>query len=762
MTNSAHSGSEVPAGTPASSAFEQLDERVQRWVWRQGWTELREIQERAIQPILEHSADVVLAAATAAGKTEAAFLPVCSHLAGAPGQSVRALYVSPLKALINDQYERLRDLCEGVEIPVTRWHGDVPAGSKRRLLDDPSGVLLITPESLEALFVLQGSRIRELFKDLEYAVIDELHSFLGSERGRQLQSLLYRVELAARQRIPRVALSATIGDLALAGEFVRPVRPDGVLLISSDADGRELRLQIRGYRITAPRLDDDALTAAQADNREVEVEDTLTGDALEISQHIFSTLRGQDNLVFANRRAEVETYADLLRRLCERDHLPMEFWPHHGSLSKELREDVEAMLKESTRPTTAVCTSTLELGIDIGSVESIAQIGTPMSVAALRQRLGRAGRSPGDPSVLRIYVREPEIEERTPPQDQLRAELVQSIAMVRLLLERWYEPPIPAALHLSTLVQQLLSLIAQHGGIRADDAWRVLCDRGPFRQLARSAFVQFLRALGEKDLIVQSSDDTLLLGGAGERVVNHFSFYAAFVTPEEYRLVSGERTLGTLPIYFPLAEGMYLIFGGRRWRVLAVDAERKLVELAPAVAGRAPAFMGGAGLVHDRIRQEMRAVYAEAPVPPYLNPGARALLLEGRDAFHRYGLAHKSLVEYGDHVLLFPWAGDRAMNTITMQLRARGLDVADEGIAIAVADVTVDLLENHIHELMAAGPADAHSLAAVVENKKVEKHHWALSENLLTQDYASWAFEPQTAWQRLGDIVQPGRARLES
>lgn len=749
MASSAHSGSEVPGGTPASSAFEQLDERVQRWVWRQGWTELREIQERAIQALLEHSADVVLAAATAAGKTEAAFLPVCSRLAGQPGQSVRALYVGPLKALIDDQYERLRDLCEGVEIAVTRWHGDVPAGRKRRLLEDPTGVLLITPESLEALFILHGPRMRELFKDLEYVVIDELHSFLGSERGRQLQSLLDRVELAARQRIPRVALSATIGDLALAGEFLRPARPGSVLLISSDDDGRELRLQIRGYRITAPRLDDEALMAAQADKREVEVEDTLTGDTLEISEHIFSTLRGQDNLVFANRRAEVETYADLLRRRCERDHLPMEFWPHHGSLSKELREDVEAMLKEPTRPTTAVCTSTLELGIDIGSVESIAQIGTPMSVAALRQRLGRAGRSPGDPSVLRIYVREPEIEARTPPQDQLRGELVQSVAMVRLLLARWYEPPISGALHLSTLVQQLLSLIAQHGGISADDAWRVLCDRGPFSGLTRNSFVEFLRALGEKELIMQSSDGTLLLGGAGERVVNHFSFYAAFVTPEEYRLVSGESTLGTLPIYFPLAEGMYLIFGGRRWRVLAVDAERKVVELAPAAAGRAPAFMGGAGLVHDRVRREMLAVYTEGSIPAYLNPGAGDLLREGQSAFRRYGLAHKSLVEYGDDVLLFPWAGDRAMNTITMQLRARGLEVVDEGIAIAVTDSGVDELEAHIREIVAAGPADPRALASVVQNKNVEKHHWALSENLLEQDYASWAFEPQVAWQRL-------------
>ena len=155
-------------------------------------------------------------------------------------------------------------------------------------------------------------------------------------------------------------------------------------------------------------------------NKGGSVERMATGDDLEVSRHLYETLRGGTHLVFANRRAEVERFADLLRRQAARAHLPNEFWPHHGSLSREIREEAEARLR-GARPATVVATTTLELGIDIGSVDSIAQIGTPGSVASLRQRLGRSGRRAGAPSVIRIYVQEDEIGGNTAPQDLARA-----------------------------------------------------------------------------------------------------------------------------------------------------------------------------------------------------------------------------------------------------------------------------------------------------------------------------------------------------
>ena len=512
--NSARSVSDRP--DDASRAFGLLAEPVRRWVYDQGWQSLRDAQEAAIPVLLAGTADVIIAAGTAAGKTEAAFLPVCSRLASdqAPGPGTRVLYVAPLKALINDQYDRLSGLCEHLEIPVYRWHGDVPGSKKSAFLKRPDGILLITPESLEALFVVRGPAVGALLGALQYVVVDELHAFLGTERGAQLRSLLHRVELAIRRRVPRVGLSATLGDMNLAADALRPGEPENVRCIVSASGGQDLSVQVRGYLTTPPKNDQDDQEA----------------DQQQIAADLFRVLRGQDNLVFANSRGAAEIYAARLREMCEASGAPNEFFPHHGSLSRELREDVEAALKDRGRPTTAVATTTLEMGIDIGSVHSVAQIGAPPSVAALRQRLGRSG-GRGESAVLRVYVTEPVADARTPLADELRAELVQTIATLELLRTGWCEPPEQAALHLSTLIQQLLSAIAQHGGITASTAYGALCGPGsPFTAVNQAQFVTLLRGLGQNEVLIQASDGTLLLGPLGERTVNHYSFYAAFTS----------------------------------------------------------------------------------------------------------------------------------------------------------------------------------------------------------------------------------------
>ena len=699
---------------------------------------MRDVQERAIGPILDGGQDVIIAAATAGGKTEAAFLPICSRLVTNPTGGVRALYVSPLKALINDQFDRLDRLCERLDIPVHRWHGDVSSSHKRQVLSDPAGILLITPESLEALFVLRGTAIAALFRPLDFVVVDELHSFVGSERGQQLQSLLSRLELVLRRRVPRIALSATLGDMELAAEFLRPGRALPCEILVSNESRQEVRLQIRGYRVTPPDPD------AQRDGAEV---DPLDDAAVPmIAGHLFEVLRGKDNLIFANSRRNVEIYADHLRRLCEQACVPNEFWPHHGSLSKELREHAEAVLKDASTPASVVCTTTLEMGIDIGSVATITQVGVPPSVSGMRQRLGRSGRR-GEPSVMRIYVEEPHIEPVSPPQDRLRAELVQAIAMVRLLTMKWCEPPTAGALHLSTLVQQVLSLIAQYGGATASDAWRVLCRDGAFPGVSAETFANLLRELGKHDLIMQSSDGTLLLGVKGERIVNHYSFYTAFVTPEEYHLVSHGHELGTLPISHPLSNGSYIIFAGQRWRVLSVDVERRIVDLEPSPAGRAPRFTGGGASIHERIRQEMKTVYETTDSYPFLDANARALLQEARDAYSAYELHRMPIVEYDSNVALFCWAGDRAVDTLLVQLRDRDLPVERDGIALIVNGTNAAEFSHHIRTLAAQGPADAVELASTVANKLTEKHHVFLNDELLSLDYASSRLDAEGAWQ---------------
>ena len=222
----------LPAsGSTDSRSFDLLDERIRRWIWREGWTELRDAQERAVPALIDADRDVIIAAATAAGKTEAAFLPILSNLLRDDPCSGSVLYISPLKALINDQWSRLDNLCDALEIPVTGWHGDVSSGRKQRFVKKPTGVLLITPESLEAMFVTRGASLEATFGALRYVVVDELHAFIGSERGMQLQSLMRRVDRACGRNVPRVGLSATLGDMRLAAEFLRPRAAQDVQII---------------------------------------------------------------------------------------------------------------------------------------------------------------------------------------------------------------------------------------------------------------------------------------------------------------------------------------------------------------------------------------------------------------------------------------------------------------------------------------------------------------------------------------------------
>ncbi len=746
MTNSPHSSSE-PA---LSAAYELYHPSVRRWIYDSGWTRLRDAQERAAAPILAGDDDLIIAAATASGKTEAAWLPICSALvsrraAGEAGPGVQALFISPLKALINDQYERMTRLCDRLEIPVHRWHGDVAVSRKSLVMRAPDGVLLITPESIEAMFVNHGDRVGRVLSDLRYVVIDELHSFIGTERGAQLQSLLHRVELCAGRGVPRIALSATLGDFTAAAEFLRPGKGSSVEVISSGDDAGEIRLQLRGYRTGLP-LRAGPERAEPGDNVE-------TRDIAPIADDLFRTLRGHDNLVFANSRAAVETYADMLERRSRAISTRTEFLAHHGSLAKELREYVEERLKDRSTPVTAVCTSTLEMGIDVGSVDSIAQIGAPPTVSSLRQRLGRSGPRADQPAVIRIYVSERELSDRTPPPDALRGELFQTIAMVELLLASWYEPPHVTGLHLSTLIQQILSVLAQQGSATAAQVHQVLCGQGPFRHVGKSAFGMLLRDLGHHDLIRQNSRGFLLPGGQGDRLLSHYSFYAAFHTSQDYRLVADGRTLGSLPVERPVLPGTLLIFAGRRWRVLGVDIAQRVIELTGSGDGQPPSFPGSGGEVADQVRRTMRALYQSQEIPRYLDSTARALLAEGRAVFRRSGHADQAIFGWGKETLLFPWRGDQIMNTLLVTLASHGLSVGQDGVCLTVKGITPTRLWTLIRELAAAPQPDPLALAESVRTKARDKYDRYLGEDLLNLAYAARAIDVPAAWSALADLA---------
>lgn len=727
----------LPTSSSESSSFEFLDPRIQRWVWEAGWTELRDAQERAIPPIIAAKSDVIIAASTATGKTEAAFLPILSRLLRPEDEGGVALCVSPLKALINDQWERLEQLCETLDIPVVPWHGDVAASRKQKFVKSPAGCVLITPESLEAMLYNKGSSVSALFARLKYVVVDELHSFMGSERGKQLQSLLARLEVTLRRRVPRIGLSATLGDIQLAADYLRPGEGANVTVIESTDASTRMKILVKGYLDLPPMLTEAEIATREKSGEELKLVDTTGTGMLAIGRHLYENLRGTNNLIFPNSRQSVERYTAILRSLCEADRISPEFWPHHGNLSKELREETERALKQTQQPASAVATSTLELGVDIGPVVSVAQIGPAPSVSSLRQRLGRSGRRKGSPAVLRGYVLEPELDQRSPVADTLREGLVQLIAQIELLLQRWFEPPRAAGMHLSTLIQQLLSAIGQYGGISAGQAYALLCVKGPFRTISQEDFATLLRSLGAQDILLQDSGRTLLHGPAGEAIANHYSFYAAFSSPEEYRLVSRGRVLGSLPITSPVGLGDYLLFAGRRWKVEMVDQPQKVVEVEAARGGRAPAFGGTPGVVNTRVRQEMKAVLAGDKQLGYLDPMAHELLMAARAAFRSMGLANTTRFASADGLKLFLWQGDEIQNTLALMFKKLGIQAKNEGLCLALENCDPVRFGEAVDTLLKLEELTPETLLAGVENLAIEKWDLLVPSPLRERNYAS-------------------------
>lgn len=741
-----------------SQAFSLLDVRIQKWIWQAGWSELRDAQERAVAPILAEDRDVIIAAATAAGKTEAAFLPILTRMLQEPALGC-VLYISPLKALINDQWDRLEGLCEALEVPVISWHGDIAGSKKKHFLKEPRGILLITPESLEALLMNHGHGLAGIFAGLRYMVVDELHAFLGTERGKQLQSLMHRIEFALKRPVPRIGLSATLGDMGLAATYLRTDDSKTTLemeIIVSQDGGQELQVQVKGYLNLPPQLSEQEIIARQAAGYEVTLEETLSPAKLKVADHIYTNLRGQNNLIFPNSRAQVELYSDLLRRQSERNRVPNEFWPHHGSLSKEIRSEAETALKQKEKPASAVATTTLELGIDIGAVKTIAQIGPAPSVASLRQRLGRSGRRKGEPAILRCYCIEPELDPQSAVSDLLHEGLIQSIAQIRLLVQGWYEPPVVHGLHLSTLIQQLLSAIAQYGGLTAAMAWQLLCEGGPFKGLSQSNFIHLLRTLGEREVLIQDSSGLLLHGPLGEKLISHYSIYAAFATEEEFRLVTEGKSLGSLPVSRPLELNSFLIFAGRRWRVTQVDPADKVIEVVPDKGGKPPEFDGLGSKVHDRVREEMRRILLEHTPLPFIDQQASELLDEARRNFLQLQLDAKVVIQAGGHVRLFPWKGDWVMDTLRLALSLKGLKVINEGLCLLIREASVDRISDLLFDMTEGAFPGESELTEAVLNKLEAKWDWLLPKPMLAGNYASHHLDIPATQGYLQELINQG------
>ena len=653
-------------------AFDRYAPFVQEYIYQNHWENLRSIQVAAADAIFNTDENVLLSASTASGKTEAAFFPIITLFSEDMPSSVGCIYIGPLKALINDQFSRLNDLCAEADIPVWHWHGDVAQSHKAKLMKHPSGILQITPESLEALLLHKHAAIAKLFGDLRFVVIDEVHSLLRGDRGGQTLCLIERLSRIAGVNPRRIGLSATIGDPEGTGEFLSLGTGRKTIIPKIDAKGSKWRLSMEHFYVKDAQAAEDKQIPDALPVLEEKTDDAPANADPGIG-YIFEHTRGKKCLVFVNSREECEMVTTTLRHYCELNHEPDRFLVHHGNLSASYRETAEGIMKDDSQYMTTVTTATLELGIDIGRLERAFQIDAPWTVSSFLQRMGRTGRRELPPEMW-FVIREDEPEVRAMLPTTIPWKLLQGIALVQLYLEeRWVEPPRLDRLPFSLLYHQTMSTLASCGEMSP----RALADRvlrlHYFHRITQEDYRVLLRHLIATDHIQQTEQGGLIVGLAGERVINSFKFYGVFQESEEYTVRSESQELGT--IVSPPPVGEKLAIAGHVWQVLDVDHKRRLI-YCRQVKGSVPAYFGQCpGDLHTKILTRMRRVLQEDRQYPYLMKNAVARLEQARFTAAHSGAADKTLINLGGNMwCLLPWVGTYTFLTMERFLKIKCAD----------------------------------------------------------------------------------------
>lgn len=653
-------------------AFDRYAPFVQEYIYQNHWENLRSIQVAAADAIFNTDENVLLTASTASGKTEAAFFPIITLLSEDMPSSVGCIYIGPLKALINDQFSRLNDLCAEADIPVWHWHGDVAQSHKAKLMRHPSGILQITPESLEALLLHKHAAIAKLFGDLRFVVIDEVHSLLRGDRGGQTLCLIERLSRIAGVNPRRIGLSATIGDPEGTGEFLSLGTGRKTIIPKIDAKGSKWRLSMEHFYVKDAQAAEDKQIPGALPVLEEKTDDAPANADPGIG-YIFEHTRGKKCLVFVNSREECEMVTTTLRHYCELNHEPDRFLVHHGNLSASYRETAEGIMKDDSQYMTTVTTATLELGIDIGRLERAFQIDAPWTVSSFLQRMGRTGRRELPPEMW-FVIREDEPEVRAMLPTTIPWKLLQGIALVQLYLEeRWVEPPRLDRLPFSLLYHQTMSTLASCGELSP----RALADRvlrlHYFHRITQEDYRVLLRHLIATDHIQQTEQGGLIVGLAGERVINSFKFYGVFQESEEYTVRSESQELGT--VVSPPPVGEKLAIAGHVWQVLDVDHKRRLI-YCQQVKGSVPAYFGQCpGDLHTKILTRMRRVLQEDRQYPYLMKNAVARLEQARFTAAHSGAADKTLINLGGNMwCLLPWVGTYTFLTMERFLKIKCAD----------------------------------------------------------------------------------------
>ena len=610
-----------------TSTGEQLHEAVQHHVVNTlGWSSLRPLQQQAIAPILRGE-DALLLAPTAGGKTEAAFFPLLSRMEVEQWQGLSVLYVCPLRALLNNLEPRLSTYAGWTGRRVALRHGDTTAGARKRMLMERPDVLLTTPESLEAMLVSTLTTPRKVFADLRAVVVDEVHAFAGDDRGWHLLAVLERLSRLAGRPLQRIGLSATVGN------------PEG-LLNWLQGSGATTRPAV----VVAPSAEGATVPELQLD---------YVGTVANAAKVIASLHRGEKRLVFADSRRTVESLAQSLRET------GTETFVSHSSLSVDERRRAETAFAEA-RNCVIVSTSTLELGIDVGDLDRVLQIGAPRTVASFLQRLGRTGRRPGSTRSMVFLATDDH-------------ELLRAAALLRLFAQGYVEPVLPPEQPRHLLAQQLLALCLQEHRVGSETWHEWLGGLALGSAHDRQEVTNWLVGTGHLDI----DAGMLFVGPEAERRygARHFlELLSVFTADPQFTVLHGRDELGSVdPLVFTRrVEGPRLIsLGGRAWRVTHTDWKRRRAFVEPSEQAGTSRWSGSPQPLSYALTNAMREVLL-APDLPGVDLSRRAVdrLASVREEFAATVSFAGLVVAPWDtgQARWWTWAGARANGTIASAL----------------------------------------------------------------------------------------------
>ncbi len=677
--------------TEADRIFERFPEFIREYIFTHRWESLRGVQVAAARTLFLTDHHLLLTSSTASGKTEAAFFPILSDLVERPPQSVGALYICPLKSLINDQFGRMEELLDMTGIRVTRWHGDVAQSHKKKLLEKPSGILQITPESLEAMLINRSNDILRLFGDLRYIVIDEIHTLTGTDRGNQIICQLARMGHLIGHTPRRIGLSATIGDPALAADWLAGDTGIPVDVPTFEEGKIRWRLGLEHFYIQNSKTDqsshphdleaqgseDDTedMTPEEIAAREQALKDVaramadgalpqVQSNTLDAGyEYMYDCVKTKKSLVFSNSREETEYLCATLRQIAKARGERDVFLIHHGNLSASIREETEAKMKDEEIFAVTCATVTMELGIDIGRLERVLQNGAPNSVSSFLQRLGRSGRR-GEPPEMMMVFREEDSLPNTPLPQLIPWELLRGIAIIQLYIEeRFIEPPLRRKMPMSLLFHQTLSVLAASGELTPKRLAERVLSLPPFQEITKEDYRTLMISMIEHDFIEMTEEKGLIVGMAGERLLKSFKFYAVFKDSEDFTVRAGSDEIGTITTPPPVGDRFAL--AGRVWEVEELDIQRKLIYVKQVDGKMEVSWPGDFGEIHTKILERMRRILEEDTVYPYLKPNAQKRVEVARHVARNTGMLEHSLVSLGGYTwCLFPWLGTRSFRTL--------------------------------------------------------------------------------------------------